>query len=194
MEAMFEAALADVPATQVVGILCASLLAVATTLTWLLVLRPHDPTIPPCVVTHTLSDAMDLDTLQHRCSLREIDREIDAVRKAASVRRLDATDPLPATDLAGDGACEVKTILEIVRRDGPNASALRRPLTTIDELLRYFKAPDTRDVSKTSVVCKVLLKHDALGVLRDLAATTSDHEIQALAQRIVESAVASIWS
>ncbi|EQC36868.1 hypothetical protein SDRG_05698 [Saprolegnia diclina VS20] len=191
MEAMLEAALADVPATHVVGVLCAGLLVVATTLTWLVVLRPHDPNPPGCS-THTLLD--DLDSLQHRCSLREIDREIDAVRKATSVHRLDHADAVPAADLDGDGACEVKAILELVRREGPNATALRQPLATIDELLRYFKSPDTRDVSKTSVVCKVLLKHDALGVLRDLAATTSDHEIQALAQGIVESAVASIWS
>ncbi|OQR99340.1 hypothetical protein ACHHYP_06913 [Achlya hypogyna] len=221
MEALFETALADVPAHHVLAVLFVSLVAVSALLSWI-VLAPDAKSPPPAVKEPPPSATADeIDALLHRRSLREIDREIDAamhangrrsppvisyasVDKATCVRRtMRSSDDASLAARPSDCATEIKVIVvagesmlsraEVLHKGG-SPESLRRPLRTIEQLLRHYKSPATRDVSKASILCKSLLKHDALGLLRDLSQSTTDPEIESLARAIVESAVASIWN
>ncbi|CAK4084849.1 unnamed protein product [Aphanomyces euteiches] len=131
-----------------------------------------------------------------RAVMREIEREIQAANhgglrnRNASQRCRDRAHPAPVW--SSDWSIELKQLAAFL--DSRNIDAMRDPLQRMHDCLVYFKAPGTRDMNKASILCKALVKHDGLDLLRRLQDDIPDEDIRSLAQAVLESAVGTIWS
>ncbi|KAF0718661.1 Aste57867_1557 [Aphanomyces stellatus] len=151
----------------------------------------------------------EIEALIERTSLREIDREIDAAVRQDIRRRRPR----------GDGAIDDDRVTSVSLADNlmqqkhddyncPHCLtalveclktgkflALKRPLQCMLDTLTFYKAPATRDINKTSIFCKALVKLDGLDLLRSLSEMGAvDAETRAMAQSLIEQAVPSIWN
>jgi hypothetical protein len=73
---------------------------------------------------------------------------------------------------SSDCSSELKSVAAHVETG--NMEGIRTPLQKMFHVLSYYKDPTTRDVNKTSIFCKSLIRHDGLNLLRQLEMSSQD--------------------
>lgn len=100
--------------------------------------------------------------------------------------------PLMAAGGGDDAKTGAATAVSVAGAEVDSSSELKEALQTVHDVLSFYLSVDHRDMTKLTVFCNSLLKHDGLNHLRAFE-VSMDQDIRTLSNSIIEKAVPAIW-